>query len=190
VGASLDKLLLEYDRECRLVHRLDRETSGLLLVAKGAENAAFLTGLLSDKSRAEKTYLALCAGKPPEEQGLIDEPLEGRKALTNYRLLKTRQIMCIAGRGETTDPTNETLDVSLVELRLGTGRTHQLRRHLALIGCPILGDGKYGNFKLNKALRKCVELSLSRLCLHSYRLSIAEWKLDLEAPQPDVFKNF
>jgi 23S rRNA pseudouridine955/2504/2580 synthase len=83
-------------------------------------------------------------------------------------------------------------DFSLLELELGTGRMHQIRRHLALTGNPVLGDDKYGNFSLNRELRK--EKGLKRLLLHAARLRIpgigARPPLDIEAPLPDYFRDF
>ena len=81
---------------------------------------------------------------------------------------------------------------SQLELELGTGRMHQIRRHLASIGHPILGDDKYGDFTLNKGLRK--ERGLKRLLLHSSRLIIPEslcgFTLDASAPLPEHFEGF
>jgi 23S rRNA pseudouridine955/2504/2580 synthase len=80
---------------------------------------------------------------------------------------------------------------SLLELELRTGRMHQIRRHLARIGCPILGDDKYGDFSLNRELRKT--RGLKRLLLHASRLVLtreAGFALDVTAPLPDYFAGF
>lgn len=171
VSVSVDDLLaVRLGRRPFPVHRLDKDTSGLLLVAKTKEAAAAFSALFSGRSLS-KTYLAVCAGRPASSSGVIDEPVASRgrerEALTRYRVL---------GSGEF---------CSLLELELGTGRTHQIRVHLAGMGNPILGDDKYGDFALNKRLRK--ERGLRRLLLHAYRLSSDRPKLSFVAPPPEHF---
>jgi 23S rRNA pseudouridine955/2504/2580 synthase len=80
------------------------------------------------------------------------------------------------------------VEFSLLELELGTGRMHQIRRHLRQIGCPVLGDDKYGDFALNKALRK--QGAVKRLLLHACRLVIAGAEIDVSAPPPECFADF
>jgi 23S rRNA pseudouridine955/2504/2580 synthase len=179
VGASLDRILAaERSPRPLLVHRLDKDTSGLILVAKNQEAAARFSALFSpgrtDRG-ISKVYLAVCAGRPHPPAGIIREELSGKrgfqKAVTSYRLLDT------SGR------------FSLLRLELSTGRTHQIRRHLSRLGNPILGDDKYGNFTLNKEIRKT--LGVKRLLLHSARLiipaSLLGYPLDISAPLPDYF---
>lgn len=126
----------------RLVHRLDRDTSGVLLLGKTASAAAALARSFRDRS-TRKVYWALVAGAPQPTQGTIDLALkkaggkgrekmtwedgDGDRAITDYAVLEK------AGRF-----------AALVALKPLTGRTHQLRAHMAAIGHPILGDGKYG----------------------------------------------
>ncbi|MDR2111448.1 MAG: RNA pseudouridine synthase [Spirochaetaceae bacterium] len=176
VGASLDDLLAaEWSPRPLLVHRLDRDTSGIILAAKNRAAAARFAALFAGKAgnRVTKRYLAVCAGEPPGDSGLITLSLDvrgaEREAQTAYKRL--------AGNG----------DFSLLELELGTGRTHQIRRHLARIGNPVLGDSKYGNFALNRALRG--ERGLKRLLLHASRLIIPSL-VDVAAPPPDYFDPF
>jgi 23S rRNA pseudouridine955/2504/2580 synthase len=181
VGACLDGLLAaERSPRPLLVHRLDKDASGLILVAKNREAAARFAALFAPGKAGRgitKRYLALCAGTPDPPAGVIREELSGKRgaqpAETSYRLREAR------GR------------FSLLELELGTGRTHQIRRHLSLLGNPILGDDKYGNFALNKELRQT--LGLKRLLLHSARLiippSLLGYPLDISAPLPDYFQN-
>ncbi|MFP3089024.1 RNA pseudouridine synthase [Treponema sp. TIM-1] len=182
VGASLDRILAS-ERSPRplLVHRLDKDTSGLILVAKNREAAARFSVLFSSGGTNRgitKLYLAICAGQPNPPSGIIREELSGKrgiqKAVTSYRLL------------------DENGGFSLMELKLGTGRTHQIRRHLSRLGNPILGDDKYGNFALNKELRKT--LGLKYLLLHSARLiidaSLLGYPLDVSTPPPDYFQIF
>ncbi|MDR1899741.1 MAG: RluA family pseudouridine synthase [Treponema sp.] len=185
VGVSLDGLLAAaYSPRPLLVHRLDRDTSGVILAAKSREAAALFAGLFAEKSRGavgagiRKWYLALCAGSPggpSGAEGLIDRELAVRgRAKPSGTAYRKR------GDGE---------GFSLMELEPGTGRMHQIRRHLALAGAPILGDDKYGDFPLNKRLRKT--LGIKRLLLHALRLSIpselAGFPLDVTAPLPDYF---
>jgi 23S rRNA pseudouridine955/2504/2580 synthase len=183
VGASLDSLLAaEYSPRPLLVHRLDKDTSGVILVAKSREAAALFSAIFARRETApgqeiHKQYLAVCAGSFTEGGGAIETDLEvrgsARKAITFYKCLCSGEF-------------------SLLELELGTGRMHQIRRHLASIGHPVLGDDKYGDFALNKRLRK--ERGLRRLLLHSSRLSIPEalcgFPLDVGAALPDCFGAF
>ena len=131
VGVSLDNILAE-SRPQRplLVHRLDRDTSGLILVAKTKEAARHFSRLLGEERAVVKRYLAVCKGKPAQAEGVIRAQLDVRGAVksseTRWRLLSA------AGEGE----------FSLLELELGTGRMHQIRRHLAMTGNPVLGDDK------------------------------------------------
>jgi 23S rRNA pseudouridine955/2504/2580 synthase len=189
VGISLDSILSrQYKNRPLLVHRLDKDTSGLILTAKTREAAAAFSSLFSGSRKGPgregggmtKQYLAACAGSPDPPEGLIAESLEirgrGREARTSYRVLES---------GE---------EFSLLELELGTGRTHQIRRHLAHIGRPVLGDGKYGDFSLNHALRG--ERGLKHLLLHACRLVIPPLApflpqgLDIRAPLPAYFSPY
>ncbi|GHV74805.1 hypothetical protein AGMMS49940_21070 [Spirochaetia bacterium] len=180
VGVSLDSLLAaEYVKRPLLVHRLDRDTSGVILVAKSKEAAALFSGIFA-RREVQKQYLAICAGRPEPASGTIETELEVRgsrkaaqRAVTFYKCLSAGEF-------------------SLLELELGTGRMHQIRRHLASIGNPILGDDKYGDFPLNKRLHK--EQGLRRLLLHASRLVIPEglcgFTLDVGAPLPEYFEAF
>ena len=193
VAVSLDRILAE-SRLPRplLVHRLDKDTSGVILTAKTKEAAARFSRLLADNRSAGhpgggsanggivKRYLAVCAGTPARPEGIIRLDLEINGSVkpseTRYRLRAA-----VGARAPLPG-------FSLLELELGTGRTHQIRRHLALTGTPVAGDGKYGDFSLNKQLHKIVRLK--RLLLHASRLVIPQLRLDISAPLPDYFTAF
>ncbi|MDR2797591.1 MAG: RNA pseudouridine synthase [Treponema sp.] len=181
VGASLDRILEEtWSPRPLLVHRLDKDTSGIILVAKNREAAAWFSALFSKKQGIRKHYLAVCVGRPPEDSGTIRCGLAIRGTQKQAETGYTR----LAGDR----------DFSLLALELGTGRMHQIRRHLARIGNPILGDDKYGNFTLNKELHKT--RGLTRLLLHASRLVILQgedplgFSLDITAPLPGYFETF
>jgi len=173
VKSSLDKLLAEIRTPVPLlVHRLDMDTSGILLTAKGREAAARFSRLINER-KTSKQYTAVCKGCPEKSEGVITEELliKGipKRSRTRYRVIKSGEY-------------------SVLELELGTGRMHQIRRHLSMTGNPVLGDDKYGDFQLNKTLRKT--LGLKRLLLHACRLVIDEIRLDISAPLPDYFNQF
>ena len=163
-----------------LVHRLDRETSGCLVVARSSAAAAKWSRLIESRE-LRKTYRAIVSGAPAggRTAGRFDDPLHGpggeRAAATDWRLLAS-----FGGSGAAPA-------WSYLELELGTGRTHQIRIHLAAHGLPILGDDRHGDFALNRRLRK--EAGLRRLLL-------VAWSLDLpggtrlRASVPDHFSAF
>lgn len=171
-------------RKIRLVHRLDRDTSGVLIAAKTQPAAAFLSAAFAERA-VHKTYFALvCAGSPLPKEGEIAAPL-----------IKTPgkiDVMKLAQPGEagaqdalTRYRTVQSVDgAALLALEPVTGRMHQLRAHLASIGCPIAGDGKYGG------LFRVANVSVSRLMLHALRLDAPHpegARLCIEAPLPGEF---
>ena len=156
---SLINEVMEYlklKRKDFLANRLDKGTSGVVIIAKTQKSLSAI-GKLIESKKVKKIYLALIKGQLPKKQGKICAKLEtvkgittvsskGKSALTYYKLIKKFD------------------DYSLVELELVTGRTHQIRVHLTSIGCPIVGDMKYGVFELIK-----------RPFLHA-------WKLEFKHP--------
>lgn len=162
-----------------IVHRLDKDTSGVLIAAKTLPAHQRLIEAFS-KRRVDKLYLAVCCGKPAN--GTIQAPI-GRHPVH-------RKEMAVLSDGREaisevqTAAFNEKL--SLVLIRPKTGRTHQIRVHLKHIGSPVLGDPIYGNERLNQAL------SPERLLLHAYRLSfdhpITGAPIRLSAPIPEDLK--
>jgi len=148
---SLEELLRIEHREIYLVHRLDTPTSGVVLFARTRAAAARLSALFADGS-IRKTYLARIEGAI-ENEVTIDTPVGGREALTIVRPVRD----------------------SLVEIDIRTGRTHQIRIHLASIGHPVLGDRRYGG------------PSASRLMLHAWRIEHESIGL-IESPPPDELR--
>jgi 23S rRNA pseudouridine955/2504/2580 synthase len=182
VTRSLDALLeAHFLPRPLLVHRLDQDTSGAILAAKHKEAAAFFTKIIGEH-RTKKTYLAVCKKSPMlKPQGIIDETItvkgETKNAVTHYRTI-------IGGAGA------ETEDFVLLELTLLTGRMHQIRRHLSALGAPIIGDDKYGDFTLNKKLKK--ERRVKHLLLHSARITFPAKTgiVMVEVPPPPYFSEF
>jgi 23S rRNA pseudouridine955/2504/2580 synthase len=142
VDGMLDALA-EDDERPRLVHRLDRDTSGVLLLARSRKSAAKLTASFRDRS-ARKLYWALVAGVPDPVRGKIDLSLKKAGGRGNERMVWDDPVG--ADRAITFYATLDKAGraASLVGLLPQTGRTHQLRAHMTAIGHPILGDGKYG----------------------------------------------
>ncbi len=168
-----------------LAHRLDKETSGLVIAALSAPALRQLTSSLRER-RSLKRYLALVAGIPKRSSGTIELKLtridsasggaksiadeeSGVEAVTHWNLL------------ESFSATEEWPATSLLSVELGTGRMHQIRSHLAAIGHPLLGDDRYGNFELNRLFRR--KIGLKRVFLHASELQfpkLPKW----EAPLP------
>jgi 23S rRNA pseudouridine1911/1915/1917 synthase len=179
-------------------HRLDRETSGLFLLAKDVEARAAIGRQFEERS-VRKTYLAWVRGVPPQDEGRIDRPL-GPDATSRIEL---KRGVCADGRGQRAVTgwrvRERRADCALLELSPETGRQHQLRAHLAAIGHPILGDKLYlgGDdlflASLERDLRadERAELGADRLCLHAWRLALRHPErarpMTLQAPAgPDL----
>ena len=165
----------------RVIGRLDRETSGLIIFAKNRHSASILSRKRERMSR-RKEYLALCNGIFETKEGTVDAPIEripgqrmirevrddGKRAITHYKVEKEFQ------------------DFSLVRLKLDTGRTHQIRVHMSYLGHPLLGDNLYGkDIQDNKGL--------TRAALHACHLEfeqpITGEKLSFEAQLPEDMQN-
>lgn len=171
-----------------LAHRLDRDTSGLLVVAKKRAALTRLHDMFRDGAIA-KRYLALVKGRWRNELQHVRLPLlkyltaEGeRRVSVNPEGKAAHSIMRLVARWE---------NFSLVEVELKTGRTHQIRVHLAHLGFPIVGDDKYGDFSLNKTLQKT---GLGRMFLHAAKLALPHplsgAPVELAAPLPDELRSF
>lgn len=152
----------------QLVHRLDKDTSGLLLLAKNEKARAELAELFAT-GKIDKEYLCLVVGRLPSDEGKIDFPLPGRdsspvRALTRYR---------VAERFAQT---------TLVRVNIETGRLHQIRLHFAKLGYPVVMDDQHGDFSFNKRFRK--DYGLKRQFLHAAKLTVhfAGKRLSWQAP--------
>jgi tRNA pseudouridine32 synthase/23S rRNA pseudouridine746 synthase len=161
-GKGDEKCLLQYLEEIRdeklwVVHRLDKEVSGIVVFARNELMHKYLNSLFMDRS-VQKTYLALVIGNLKEKEGTIDQPIRefgsgrmgvaaygGKESITSFQLIAK-------GFGH-----------SLIKVTPETGRRHQIRVHLYYLGYPIAGDPKYGDKK--------VQEHYSRLMLHAYSLS-------------------
>ena len=150
-----------------LVHRLDKDTCGLMIVAKNPIAANKWTKLIASKI-AKKEYIAVCVGKMKEKNGVINETLtqhgQEKSAITKYCVEKEWQ------KNYTTEEKEEVVDFSQIRLKLETGRMHQIRIHLAKQGCPIAADDQHGNFKINKLLKK--HFKIKKFLLASVKLTI------------------
>ena len=154
---------LSLHKKIRPVNRIDRNTGGIVIGAKNAESLRILNQKMKDRE-LHKFYLCLLINKPKKDNAILSDYLiknektnkvtvlrnekqGAKKILTKYSVLETNN------------------NLTLCEVELLTGRTHQIRAHMSSIGCPILGDNKYGNKKLNQ------KYSLSKQCLYSYKLA-------------------
>lgn len=189
--------------QCRfleLVHRLDRETSGILLVAKKRSALTHLQDQFRERETG-KTYLALVQGTWPASRKVIDLPLhkylqadgerrvrvttaddpDGMRSVTLVRVRSTMAPQPLLGLPA----------MSLLEVTIKTGRTHQIRVHLSSQGHPIAGDDKYGDFDLNRRLQK---QGLKRMFLHAWRLQFTHpasgERVELRAELPEELARF
>jgi 23S rRNA pseudouridine955/2504/2580 synthase len=183
VDGLLDAFSAEGPRP-RLVHRLDKDTSGVLLVARTPGSAAFFSKRFSTRS-ARKIYWALIAGVPSVEEGLIDLPLAKQPGSGGEKMMVDQSEHGQPSRSRYRVIERAGNRAAWVELQPLTGRTHQLRVHMAAIGHPIVGDGKYGGpeaFLTGSISRK--------MHLHARRLIIDHpdgAPLDVTAPLPEHF---
>ena len=154
-----------------LVHRLDRETSGILLVAKKRSALKHLQDQFRERETG-KTYLALVQGSWPEKLKVIDSALHKFLLPDGERRVKVTTNEDPDGMRSITlvKVAERLVDCTLLEVTIKTGRTHQIRVHLASQGHPIAGDDKYGDFEWNKVLQK---QGLKRMFLHAWRLQFS-----------------
>lgn len=175
-----------------IVHRLDQDTSGLMVVAKTEKAVYALAKAFASHTSVSKTYLAVCHGKPRLASGRIENligrhPVDrkrmaiveknGKNAITNWRVVKTFEQKSGAL-------------ASLVECRIETGRTHQIRVHMASLGTPVAGDRTYGKHSLDTRL----DIVPERQLLHAWKLVLrhpaTNERLSFIAPPPADFAPY
>lgn len=163
-----------------IVHRLDKDTSGLIIVAKNDKAHINLSEQIKERN-VKKTYIALVRGNVPEEEATINMPIgrstkdrkkmavtkNGKQAITHFKVLKRYS------------------KYTLLEIKIETGRTHQIRVHMAEIGYPVVGDAVYSNGKN--------EFGIEGQMLHAYKLEfmhpITNKHMELTAPLPQYFEE-
>ncbi len=171
-----------------LVHRLDKETTGCLLIAKNPKAHMALQKQF-EKRTVSKFYLALVSGVPSPAAAMIDAPI-GRHTgdRTKMSIIQTGKTRNAATTYRTLTTSN---GMSLLSCELHTGRTHQIRVHLLSIGHPILGDAKYETMK---SLKMTALMQIDFLCLHAWKLSFvsptSKKKISVSCQLPKKFENF
>jgi 23S rRNA pseudouridine1911/1915/1917 synthase len=164
-----------------IVHRLDRDTSGLLVVSRSAEAHRALAAAMR-RREIEREYVALVHGRPPSLRGTVDAPIGRDPADPQRMAIDGRRARDAVTDFEIAEPLERH---SLLSVRLRTGRTHQIRVHLAAIGHPVVGDPLYG--------RGGDELGLSRQFLHAARLAFAHpssgERIELRSELPDDLRG-
>ena len=165
----------------RLVHRLDKYTSGALIVAKKRESASFYTQKFLSK-QIKKTYLALTSGVPDTNTGVICFPLE--KSNQKKMSKNQNQFQDAVTQYEVIETTKDR--ISLVKLEPITGRKHQIRKHLSMLKAPIIGDTKYGN-------DDALDNTKKRFYLHSYKIEFPRYSdgqnILIKAEIPQYFEE-
>ena len=200
-----------------IVHRLDQYTSGLIVVAKSQVAMDGLVKAFSSHKNIEKTYLAVCHGSPRLNAGRIESligrhPVDrkrmaiveknGKVAITNWEKIdKLEREVGVGGelkceveveerKLSSTVPLPLSTTTSLIKCRIETGRTHQIRVHMASLGCPVIGDSVYGKPALDKKLDPVPQ----RQMLHAWRLKlwhpVKSVQMSFEAPIPDDMQPY
>lgn len=184
-----DRLRTQFDRPVHLIHRLDRATSGCLLIAFDRDTARALGEQFMTRA-VEKSYLAICRGWPEPAEDLIDHPLDGgpgkpekKPAQTAYRVLATGAMPWAYGE-------HAESRFSLLECRPQSGRFRQIRRHLKHRHHHLIGDTSHGDGARNRMFR--MHLGVHRMLLHAWRLGFAHpdgHALRVEAPLDAEFER-
>ena len=169
INISVDHIIKNINSNYRLVHRLDKETSGLLIIAKNLKSAKYFSSLFREKN-IDKLYIALCEGSPKNYSSKIKLTIKNKKFKNEDTLTKYKVI-------------NKKNSISQILYNPKTGKTHQLRIVSKNLGCPIIGDNKYN---ISSRFKK------EKLMLHAYGLkfSIDDNKYELFSDLPDYFSYF
>lgn len=164
-------------------HRLDRETSGVILVAKNRKTMVRLTEIFTSGEGVSKSYLTLAKGKMSRDSGTIDLPLSEHEQSGKSKSIRGVNYQEALTRWKVLASMKE---ASLLQISIETGRTHQIRRHLEAAGHPVAGDKRYGDFPFNRAAR--TRWGLKRMFLHAWKLALPHpttgARLSLVAPLP------
>ena len=201
-----------------IVHRLDQDTSGLIVVAKSQAAMDGLVQAFSSHRNIEKTYLAIVHGRPRLDAGrienligrhpvdrkrmaIVDPPSHGfgaarkngKVAITNWRVFELGVVECLSDGGRNMTQKlkdSKTQTLSAVECKIETGRTHQIRVHMASLGCPVIGDKTYGKSALDKKLDPVPV----RQMLHAWKLKlwhpVKRVEMSFEAPLPEDMRAY
>ena len=175
------------------VHRLDRNTSGIVIFGKTLAALQDLNEMIKQRHCIEKSYLTICKGKLDQKHNLtgymikLEDQSQVRLVSKDYPGALTMKTIV--------KPLKYNENYSLVEVTLVTGRMHQIRVHLASIDHPVIGDRKYGDFELNKLIKK--QFGLNNQLLHAYKIKfvktfgVLDYLQDKEilCPVPDLFKK-
>lgn len=184
-----------------LVHRLDRETSGILLIAKKRSALNILQNQFRERETG-KIYLALALGRWPANKKVLDKSLHKYLLPGKHGEEGERRVKVVAKDDPDGMPSlslvkvrEATADYSLLEVTIKTGRTHQIRVHLASEGMPIVGDDKYGDFETNKALLRAEgPAALKRMFLHAWRFQCKHpstgKRVEIQADLPPELMQF
>lgn len=179
--------VLPNEKRLELVHRLDRDTSGCLMLARSRQALVEMQRQLRDRSIG-KYYLALSVGKWPKAIREVDAPLDRSKGGSGERIVRAAQ----SGKTAVThfQVKQRFKEATLLSVKLESGRTHQIRVHTQLVGHPLAGDGKYGQREDN---RQFSSLGLKRSFLHAHRLEfehpISREVMTVEAPLADELQE-
>jgi 23S rRNA pseudouridine955/2504/2580 synthase len=187
VRAYLGPRAVRNDFTASPAHRLDRETSGVILVAKRRPAMVHFTEVFTH-GRSRKRYLVLVKGKMPRDSGVINLPLAEHQQTAESKVRRGVNMQEAVTRWKVIKQSGEAALLSCV---IETGRTHQIRRHLVAIGHPVAGDRKYGDFTFNRDVR--TRWGLKRLFLHAERIEFPHpahgGKVVVEAQLPPELKD-
>ena len=171
---SLDNLVSSYlNMSAMPVHRLDKDTSGLCIFAKNKDAANEMSNIINDHSQIEKNYLTLVSGQIGED-GVVDAPL--RKSFERKKMVVAPLKSGAKPAITKYHPIKNFKDYTLLDITLLTGRTHQIRAHMSYIRHHVVGDIKYGDYKINNLFKR--EFGFENQFLHAYKLKF----LDINGP--------
>jgi 23S rRNA pseudouridine955/2504/2580 synthase len=182
-----------------LIHRIDRDTSWILMIAKKKDILSKLVEDFKNHKKIKKTYLAICFWKLPQKSGTINKKLlrienaqnrnkvevneaNGQRAISHYKLVEEFSIKTKEGKQ----------NISIIEVEIETGRMHQIRVHLASLKCPVIWDKAYWNKSLNHYFEK--EFHIKRQMLHAYKIEFFHYwlkkSMKVEAEMKKDMKDF